>query len=210
MSTTAAVVGALLFAFAVGSVPFSQLVAHRLGGIDLRQVGTGTVSGSGVGEAVGFRPMVVAGLADVGKGAVAVLPAAGVRPLLAAAAAGAAVIGHNWSPWLRGAGGRGIGPAMGSCSVLAWPGTVLFLAGLGLGKLLRETSAGSFVAQAALAPLLWFTHDGAGLVLGCALVMPMWIKRVVGNHLPANPTAGVYWYRLLRDSDPEPKPGSGS
>jgi hypothetical protein len=38
--------GILVVAFAAGSIPFSYLAARRTQGVDLRRVGTGTVSGT--------------------------------------------------------------------------------------------------------------------------------------------------------------------
>jgi glycerol-3-phosphate acyltransferase PlsY len=202
MADTAVVAFAVVFAFGVGAIPFSYLVARWVAGADLRAVGSGTVSGSGVGEAVGFWPMAGAGLLDIGKGAAAVLPLAGTRPVVAAIAAGAAVIGHNWSPFLHRAGGRGISPAIGSAAVLAWPGALVLLAGLALGKLARHTSVGSFAAQAALPPVLAITDGTVGLVLGIAVVLPMWVKRVMGNRPPEPRAWRVLLYRLVRDHDP--------
>jgi glycerol-3-phosphate acyltransferase PlsY len=149
--------------------------------------------------------MALAGLLDIGKGALAVLPVAGTRPVVAAVAAGFAVIGHNWSPWLRSAGGRGISPAIGAAAVLAWIGAIVLLAGLAAGKLAGYTSVGSFVVQAALPGVLTVTHGTAGAVFGTAVVLPMWLKRVMGNRRPAEPSLRSYAYRLIRDHDPPRK-----
>ena len=99
----------LLVAFAVGAVPFSYLIAHSLARTDLRQVGSGTVSGTGLYRVAGFAPLVVGGLCDVGKGALGPF-LAGDRWLLMAFAGAVSVIGHNWSLFLNGAGGRGLSP----------------------------------------------------------------------------------------------------
>ena len=114
--------GILLLSFLIGSVPIANLVAHFTRGVDLREVGTGTVSGTSLYRVAGFLPLAAAGILDIGKGAVGPLAAGTDRPVLAALAGGAAVIGHNWSPFLRGAGGRGISPAIGALGVTAWPG----------------------------------------------------------------------------------------
>src|SRR5713226_6576931 len=135
--------GILVVAFAAGAIPFSYVAARRARGVDLRRVGTGTVSGTSLYRVAGFGPLAVAGVLDVAKGAAgpALATAAG-HPALAALAGGAAVAGHNWSPFLRGAGGRGLSPALGALLVVAWPGTVLLLAGMALGRIVRETGIG--------------------------------------------------------------------
>lgn len=191
----------LAAAYLIGSLPISFLVARLTSGTDLRTFGNRTISGTNVGLSSGFPAMAVAGLLDIGKGALAVLPVAS-RPGWAAAAAGCAVIGHNWSVFLGGAGGRGISPAIGTTAVLAWPGSVLLVAGLALGKLTRHTSLGSFIAQACLPLVMGVTHGGDGAWLGVALLGPMWVKRMVGNERPATGyRPSVVLYRLARDHD---------
>jgi glycerol-3-phosphate acyltransferase PlsY len=146
--------------------------------------------------------MASAGILDVAKGAAgpALAMAAG-HPALAAVAGGAAVVGHNWSPFLRGAGGRGISPALGALLVVAWPGTVMLLAGMILGKVFGETAVGALVAEVALTPVLAVTHGAVGAVAGISIAIPMLVKRVVGN-APARPPRGrTYRNRILYDRD---------
>jgi len=193
--------GYLVGAYLIGSIPFSYLTSRIASGADLRRVGSGTVSGTGVGAESGFWPMAVAGLLDIGKGAAAVIPMAVDRPLLGAVGAGAAVAGHNWSIILGGAGGRGISTAGGALAVLAWPGTVVLALGLAIGRLCRQTGLGSFIAQAALPGVLAVTDGGVGAVLGGAVLVPMWLKRVLGNGPPQERRARVYLSRLLFDND---------
>jgi acyl phosphate:glycerol-3-phosphate acyltransferase len=195
-------VGILVVAFAAGSIPFSYFAARRARGVDLRRVGTGTVSGSALYRVAGFGPLAAAGVLDVAKGAAgpALATAAG-RPALAAVASGAAVAGHNWSPFLRGAGGRGISPALGALLVVAWPGTVLLLAGMILGKAMGETALGALVSQILLTPVLAVTHGAVGALAGAVVAVPMIVKRVVGNSRPAPPRGPTYLTRLLYDRD---------
>jgi acyl phosphate:glycerol-3-phosphate acyltransferase len=192
----------LVVAFVAGAIPFSYLAARRTRGVDLRRVGTGTVSGSALYRVAGFGPLAAAGVLDVAKGAAgpALATAAG-RPALAALAAGAGVVGHNWSPFLRGAGGRGISPALGALLVVAWPGAVLLLAGMILGKAGGETALGALVAQILLTPVLAVTHGSVGALAGVVIAVPMIVKRVVGNSRPAPPRRQTYLTRLLYDRD---------
>lgn len=199
----------VLLAYLLGAIPFSNLFAGRLRGVDLRGVGTGTVSGTGLYRVAGFGPLAAAGLLDVAKGSVAGALAGG-RPVLGALAAGAVVCGHCWSVFLGGAGGRGISPAMGALAVVAWPGTVVLALGLACGRLLRETGLGSFLADVALIPVLALTHGGLGAAAGLAVVVPMMLKRVAGN-APAAPhrRAHIYANRLLFDTDERSIPRGG-
>ena len=191
----------LVTAYLIGSIPVSFLVARFVSGTDLRTFGNRTVSGTNVGLSSGFAAMAVAGLLDIGKGALAVAPVAS-RPGWAAAAAGCVVIGHNWSVFLGGAGGRGISPAIGATAVLAWPGAVVLVLGLVVGKLTKHTSLGSFIAQVCLPFVTGWSHGSDGVWLAVALLVPMWLKRMLGNGRPTvGYTPGVVLYRLARDHD---------
>ena len=97
------VAGILLLSFVGGSVPFSNIAARFVSGVDLREIGGGTVSGTALYRVAGFWPLAVAGILDVTKGAVGPL-LAGDRTAVAASPGALAVVGHNWSPFLRGRG----------------------------------------------------------------------------------------------------------
>jgi len=61
--------------------------------------------------------------------------------------AGLAVIGHNWSLFLRFTGGKGVATSLGILAVLAWPAFLLTL-GIWTGTvaLTRYASLGSMIA----------------------------------------------------------------
>jgi len=188
-------------AFVAGAVPFSNLAARRHAGVDLREVGTGTVSGTSLYDVAGFRVLAVAGVCDVAKGAVGPLLAGQERPVLAAVAGGLAVAGHNWSPFLSGAGGRGLSPAIGALLPRAWPGAVIVLGGMVAGKFARQTALGSFVSQSALVPFLARTRGRDAALAGVCVVLPMFAKRITGNTPSAERSLRAYAQRLLFDND---------
>ena len=189
-------------AWLAGSVPFSNLAARRRARVDLREVGTGTVSGTALYEVAGFGPLAVAGVCDVAKGMVGPVLAGRSRPVLGAVAATAGVAGHNWSPWLRGAGGRGLSVALGAFLPLAWPGTLVLALGLAGGRLRRQTGLGSFLAAILVVPVVARTHGRAGSVAGAGIVGALLAKRLAGNRPPARRTPAVYLHRLVFDHDP--------
>jgi len=204
----------LALAYLAGAIPFSNVLAAWISGVDLRQVGSGTVSGSGLYRVAGFKPLAVAGSLDVAKGAIVAAFARRPAPRAAvggglrsptvdeALAAGLVVVGHNWSPFLDGAGGRGVSPALGAYGVIAPEGTVLLLAGLVAGRLTHQTALGTFASQVAIVPTLAATRGRRGALAGAAVVGPMLLKRVMGNG-PPKPGSGprVYLARLLYDRD---------
>ncbi len=197
----------VLVGFLAGSIPFAQIAARLTTGTDLRAVDSGTVSGSNLFKVAGFLPLVLVGVLEVAKGAVGPILAGSDHTTLAALAGGAAVTGHNWSPFLRGAGGRGISPSIGVLLVMAWPGALVLLAGLALGRLLGRTGLGSFIADVVLVPVTALTHGAPGALAGVCVVVPMLAKRLVGNARPEVPGGGVYLNRLLFDRDTRESPG---
>lgn len=193
----------LPLAFGTGAIPFSNVFARLRRQVDLREHGPGTVSGTSLYQVAGFGTLAVAGILDIAKGAlwpaVAVVTDqhAAVGPL----AAGLAVAGHNWSPFLSGAGGRGISPAIGGLLAVAWPGAVVLLGGMAVGRLLKQTGLGSLVAQVSLAPVLAVTHGGPGALAGAAVTAPMLAKRLLGNRPATGERRQVLVSRLLFDRD---------
>jgi glycerol-3-phosphate acyltransferase PlsY len=164
--------------------------------VDLRSVGTGTVSGTALHEVAGFGPLAAAGVLEVAKGAVGPLLAGRERPVLAAAAGGLAVAGHNWSPFLRGAGGRGISPATGAMLATAPAGAAVLLGGMAAGKLVKQTAAGSLLADLVVVPLVHRVHGRRAALAAASVVAMIIAKRATGNApLPSN---GDRW-RVLRN-----------
>ena len=104
----------LVVAYLLGSVPFAQLLA-KLQGIDLRTTGTGNVGASNLTDQTNVWWGVAAALLDALKGFLPVWIAreAGLGLGAAGMAGLAAVVGHNWSAWMRGRSGRGLATASG-------------------------------------------------------------------------------------------------
>ena len=201
---------ALAAGFFAGSVPLSNLVAVWRTGTDLRRVGNGTVSGTALARVAGVGPLIAVGILEVAKGAVGPALAGRDHPLVGALAGGCAVAGHNWSPWLRGAGGRGISPAMGALLVTAPAGAALLLGGLAGGRLAGETALGSLGADALLVPLVRRLHGRDAAAAALAVLVPMVAKRVAGNAAPAQGGPAVYLSRLVFDRDTWVKAGGKS
>jgi len=98
----------------LGAIPFAQILA-RLKGIDLRRVGSGNVGAGNLKYAVGVPWALLAGVLDGLKGLVPVWIClrAGLGPGAAGLVGVSAVIGHNWSIFMRGRSGRGLATAFG-------------------------------------------------------------------------------------------------
>jgi glycerol-3-phosphate acyltransferase PlsY len=188
--------------FLSGSIPFSGLGALLAADVDLRAHGSGTVSGTGLYEVAGFGPLALAGSLDVAKGAIGPLLAGAERPWLGSGAAACSIAGHNWSPWLGGAGGRGLSPAIGALGVLGPEGSVVLLGGMAFGRLVKQTALGSLVALVALFPVLAIRRGWRGLCAAGCVTGPIVAKRLAGNRRTADGHRGsTLVARLFFDRD---------
>jgi glycerol-3-phosphate acyltransferase PlsY len=111
---------ALVVAYLLGSIPTSYIVVYLTAGVNVRSVGDGNPGTMNVWENVGFWSGFLVALGDIGKGAAAVgvAYAMGFGDIEAVAAAFAAVIGHDFSIFLRLRGGNGTAAAVGGMLAL--------------------------------------------------------------------------------------------
>lgn len=150
-----AAVWTLLLAYLFGSVPAGVLVA-RTYGVDLRKVGSGNIGATNVLRALGWGPALVVAFFDVFKGGIAVLVARafGLSDWMLGGVALMAVLGHNYSVFLRFRGGKGVATSFGTLLFLD-PVLALWTFPIGLSVILltRYVSAGSMTGGGGLRPL---------------------------------------------------------
>jgi glycerol-3-phosphate acyltransferase PlsY len=128
---------AALIGYLLGSIAFGFIYVKLFKGEDLRTIGSGRTGGTNSLRAAGLGVGLLTSLSDVFKGAAAVwlttwLLGDALGPALlpwAQATAGVfAVIGHNWSIYLKFAGGAGTGPNVGwSAAIWPWIFPIAFL-----------------------------------------------------------------------------------
>lgn len=172
-----------LVGYLLGSLPTGYLVA-RARGVDIRAAGSGNIGATNafrvLGKAAGSLVLGV----DALKGALAcwVLPLTALAlsgdgnlktgsQSLAVIAGITAILGHNYTCWLRFKGGKGIATSAG---VLL----VLMPAALGLCLVVwllafavsRYVSLASIASAVALPVAVWATH-GSGLLIGVACAL---------------------------------------
>jgi glycerol-3-phosphate acyltransferase PlsY len=171
---------AILIGYAVGSLPIGYLVAHGARGVDLRRVGSGNVGATNMYRAGGLPMGLTVMLADMIKGAVAVLLAGGGNAAVAAGVA--AVVGHVYPVWLGFKGGKGVATASGVFGVLApWPTAIAAVAFVLTIAVTRYVSLGSMVATVLLPVMAWSTGAPPPVALGAAGVAGLVLFRHRGN-----------------------------
>ena len=204
-------------AYLIGAAPVSYLLARTVGGIDLRQHGSGNVGASNVASQLGKPWWLVVAVIDFSRGAVPLLLGHHVFGLGGAAwllmlAPLFTILGNNWSPFLRFAGGRSVGiwagGIIGFAPLFFVAALLFYLLGWRATRRSAEWLLVVMVTLPALA-LAWperfllaggteqmalFTGAGALLIL---------VKRLLSNGAPPAdlPRGSVLLNRLLRDRD---------
>ena len=165
-------VGAIIFGYLFGSIPFGLLVARKFARVDVRQHGSGKIGTTNVLRMAGGKAAVLVALLDILKGVLPVIFAglivgkdylvvgnlalgALVAQVLAALAA---IAGHNWSVFLGFRGGRGVATFFGGLIALCPPaalfGGEILILGAGLSQFASLGSlAGVVGAYTILMPL---------------------------------------------------------
>jgi glycerol-3-phosphate acyltransferase PlsY len=175
-------------AFVLGSIPFSFLLARLVGGVDIRRVGSGNVGATNVARALGLGTGLVALGLDAAKGVAAVLLArsllapGGPSPAGEALAGLSAILGHNFTPFLRFRGGKGVATGAGVFGVLApWALLAAVLVFLITVAVSRMVSLGSVVAAAVLPIAVHLLEGGRGATLAAGAVAILVIARHRAN-----------------------------
>ncbi len=202
---------AIVLAYLWGAVPIVYIAARLRKGIDIRQYGTGNVGASNAISQLGKRTGIVLGLLDgFAKGTLPVVAAklSGLDLGVQMGIALAAVVGHNWSPYLKFTGGRGVAAAMGAYVGFGlWPQLVLGIVLVGvIGWLIRRNLAlWMVIGMGVMAPFAYVLGQPVEIVLVLlGLVVLVVLKRLTGNWerpLAGEPAARVFLYRLLYDRD---------
>lgn len=171
-------------AYLVGSIPTGYLVA-RSRGIDIRSVGSGNIGATNAFRVLGKPAGTFVLLVDALKGyaAAAWLPLVVGRLMHISAddsetfqivAGIGAVLGHNYTCWLKFKGGKGIATTGGVYLALAPLAVGIALtAWIVVALISRYVSVASIAAAVALPTAVWFTRDSmllGGVTTGLGLL----------------------------------------
>ena len=172
-----------LAAYLLGSIPFGYLVA-KAKGIDIRSVGSGNIGATNAMRVLGKPAGIFVLLADALKGYAAcvlgfiisshfygvtyaglhntsqVIPDFPVERFMVLAGI-CAVLGHNYTCWLKFKGGKGIATSAGVFLALAPLAMGISVAVFTVVLLLtRYVSVGSIAAAITLPVAVWLTREG--------------------------------------------------
>jgi len=170
----------IIFAYLIGSIPFGYIFS-KISRMEILKIGWRKTSGSNVFRNVGFWQGLATGLGDVGKGALAVWLAqiSGQSLPVQALCGVAAVTGHNWSCFLKFAGGRGIGTFIGALFVLSPKILGFSLIPLLLLALIWNAAIGTILFLiTAIILVIYFGQLGTIGLLPLISLLPVFIKRL--------------------------------
>lgn len=185
----AALITLILLSYLIGSIPTGFLVA-KAKGVDIRSVGSGNIGATNVFRILGKGAGIFVLTADAVKGALAVVVVAacfedfwqnnfpGDQSALHAShkhlrelAGICAILGHNYTCWLKFKGGKGIATTAGVFAALAPAAFGIALAAwLVVFAASRYVSLASIVAAVALPLAVWLTGNG-GLLIGVSAAL---------------------------------------
>lgn len=200
VGTVLAWVGGVVAAFFVGALNPATTIA-RLLGKDLASSGSGNPGATNAGRVLGRKWGVVVGVLDVLKGLVPALVAGHLFGAHAAYAVGiAAVLGHIWSPFLRGRGGKGVATTLGAIlGVHPWVALVVVVVFAVAVALTRWVAAGSIFgafAMLVVAVLIWTGHAPGDVWTG------LWLTAIGLLVLARHRNNVLGWWRQ-RHLDPD-------
>jgi glycerol-3-phosphate acyltransferase PlsY len=202
MVTSIAVVVA---SYAIGSVPVAWIAGRLRGGVDLRELGSGNVGASNVWQSVSKALVIPVGLLQVGQGLAGIELASlvGASTAVQVLCGLAAIVAHDWNPWLRFRGGRGVGPAIGFMLGLAtFDALPAFIVIAVVSVPFGQSPLGVGIGLVAAPVAAYAGGENVAVVGGCAAMTALVLaKRLLANAPPEPGIAGVRWNRLLFDRD---------
>lgn len=189
----------IFLSYLLGSFPSGYLIS-RVCGKDILKIGWRKTSGSNVFKNVGKWQGALTGILDVFKGYLAVWGAQrlGFSTEIQIFSGVAAITGHNWSLFLKFAGGRGVGTLIGAFFALSPKILGFSLIPFAFLTFIWDASIGTllFLATAILLSIYLKELEIAGLFTLFSLV-PILIKRL-------SPIGEIYKKAILT-----PTPGRG-
>ena len=176
---TAIIASTLIFAFLCGSIPVGYLVVKKTKGVDIRKYGSGNIGSTNVRRIAGRKASVVTQIGDILKGAIPVTVALILGRVyslpigddtFACAAALAAILGHDFTPFLRFQGGKGVNTSLGGFIVIATFPTLIAAAVYLVVRISTRIVSLSSISAAIVLPIAALGFGMASPVIVCSAI----------------------------------------
>ena len=180
MTITSTVIGVLVLAYLLGSIPFGLLFS-RIGGLgDIRETGSGNIGATNVLRSGNKFLAALTLLADAAKGSAAIFIALEFAGFPTAYWAGlAALLGHVFPVWLGLKGGKGVAVFIGASIVLSpLPGLSMLSVWLLVALIGRRSSLAAMIATLSVPPYMFVLGEIYGaVVVGIQVGVVYWAHR---------------------------------
>ena len=202
-------------AYLLGSVPAGYLAVKWSSGTDIRKVGTGKMGAANVLNAGPKWLSIPVAVFDIGKGVLVVWVAKlmHLEPIYQALVGVCAVIGHDWSIYLKfKSGGRGVFVTLGVITMISWKlGLIALVGPYLLFAPFKQLAIGVFAVYVTFPFLAYFfpgpfgVGDQMAITYGFAALGGLGLLvRIIGRRTELSknvPMHKVIFYRLLFDRD---------
>ena len=132
-------ISCIVLGYLLGSIPCGVIVGKRIANLNVMELGSKSTGTTNVLRTAGRKAAIIVFAGDLLKGVLAVMFARLIMgnsyvsvgifgfgpPFGLVLAALAAVVGHNWSVFLKFKGGRGVTSYFGGMMALSWPAALL-------------------------------------------------------------------------------------
>jgi glycerol-3-phosphate acyltransferase PlsY len=173
----------VVLSFVLGSIPFGVVLA-RVKGVDLKKVGSGNIGATNVLRTMGKGPAILTLMGDIMKGAVPVIAGMYVfHDLVIEGVLGlAAILGHNFSLFLRLRGGKGVATSIGVLLVYS-PKVALVTIVIWLTVIIitRYSSLGALCSFSVLPLTMYFLDSTKEKVIVSCIMSGLLILRHADN-----------------------------
>lgn len=165
------IVIAFIISYLLGAIPFGYIFTDLLMNKDVREYGSGNVGATNVTRVLGLNYGLIVGILDILKGFTAVwlvqtliVPGAGNYIYLVAGLL--AIIGHNWSIFLKFSGGKGVATTTGVILKLMPMSFLVFVgAWLAVVFLTKYVSLASIMAALSVPISSYFINNSNHIII---------------------------------------------
>jgi glycerol-3-phosphate acyltransferase PlsY len=160
-------------AYLLGSIPFGKMIGQKIARIDITQHGSGNIGATNVARALGMKFGIITLILDTLKGAVPILLVKMTSDSeMAIAAVGlTALLGHQFSIFLKFRGGKGVATALGVFLAVSpqacIAALILFILSV---SLFDYVSLGSLVSAASMPIILYLFHYPAVFIVQSLII----------------------------------------
>lgn len=166
---------AIIIAYLLGAIPFAYIAGRLKKGIDIRNMGGGNVGTTNALREIGTGTGLLVFAGDVLKGVLAILVAQwlGVSIIIVFIAGLAAVIGHNWSVFIKFGGGKGGATVIGIFLALAPVATAIAFGIMLIVAFLTSNLRLSMMAGFIALPFILWGFGEPGNIIAYSVVLPI-------------------------------------